>query len=392
MVDVTRYGFDSHYQQLYDMVDRYSRDVLYPLSERMDRDDWFPEEEIRKLSKIGLLGITVPEKYGGAGMDSIAQCFISEAMSKWNNAISASHLASDNLCVNNILRHGSDYILDKYLPGFCDGSYIGALGLTEPGAGSDALGSMATTAVRKGDHYVLNGRKMFITNGPVADVLLIYAKTAPELGAHGISAFVVEKGFKGFEVGQKLDKMGWRGSPTGELIFNDCIVPAENLLGLENKGVAITMSGLNIERVLICSHCLGVAERALEITLKYAKTRKQFNRAIGEFQLVQAMLADMYTGVETIRCQTYQMMKEINDLEAGGGGRGEVHLRTAATALHAGRTTMMVLDHGVQIHGGMGFMRETEINRLYRVGKLCEIGAGTTQIRQLIVGGELMKG
>lgn len=391
MTDLSKYGFDEDYQAVYDMTERYSREVLYPLSGKMDQDDWFPLDEYLKMGELGILGVTVPEKWGGAGMDEIAQSFIVQAMSRWNSSMAANYLASDNLCVNNILRNGNDLIRDKYLPGFCDGSYIGALGLTEPGAGSDALGSMSTTAVRKGDNFILNGRKLFITNGPCADVLLIYAKTAPELGAHGISAFVVEKDFSGFSVAQKLDKMGWRGSETGELVFDDCIVPAENLVGSLNKGVAITMSGLNLERVALAAHALGIAERALDLSIEYAKTRKQFNRAIGEFQLIQSMLADMYTDVETLRCQTYQMMKEINDLNVGGGGRGEIHLRSAANMLHAGRVAVRVLDNGVQIHGGMGYMLESEINRLYRVGKLLEIGGGTTQVRQLIIGGELMK-
>jgi isovaleryl-CoA dehydrogenase len=391
MLDLTRYGFTSEHQQLYDTVERFSREVLYPLSEKMDRDEWFPEQEFRKFADLGLLGVTVPEQYGGAGMDEISQAFICEAMTRWNSSMAGSYAASDNLCVNNIYRNANEHIREKYLPGFCDGRYIGALGLTEPGAGSDCLGSMAAKAERKGDDYVLNGRKMFITNGPCADVMLVYAKTAPELGSKGISAFVVEKDFKGFSVAQKLDKMGWRGSMTGELVFDDCIVPAENLVGEENGAVAITMSGLDLERVIVAIHCIGVADRALELTVEYAKTRKQFNRAIGEFQLVQAMLADMYTDLETARCQTYQVLKEVNGLKKGEGGRGEIHMRAASCILHAARAAMRVLDNAVQIHGGLGYMNEAEVNRLYRVGKLMQIGAGTTEVRQLIVGGELMK-
>ncbi len=391
MTDLTKYGFSGEHQQLFDMVDRYSREVLHPLSYKMDSEDWFPIDEFRKMSELGIMGVTVPEKWGGAGMDEIAQALAGQAMSRWNSSMSLSYLSSDNLCINNILRNGNDHIREKYLPGFCDGSYIGALGLTEPGAGSDALGSMATKAVKEGDNYILNGRKLFITNGPCADVVLVYAKTNPELGAHGISAFIVEKDFPGFHVAQKLDKMGYRGSMTGELVLDDCVVPAENMVGEENNGVAITMSGLNIERVVLSMHALGIAERALDISVEFAKTRKQFNRAIGEFQLVQGMLADMYTGVETIRCQTYHMLKEISGLEVGGGGRGEIHMRTAANLLHTGRTTMDILDKGVQIQGGMGCMFESEINRLYRTGKVLEIGGGTNQVRQLIIAGELMK-
>jgi isovaleryl-CoA dehydrogenase len=390
MVDLARYGFDATYQQVYDVVDRHGRATLHALGERMDREDWFPEEAFRGLAKLGILGATLPERYGGAGLSVVGQAVAAEALSKWNPALASSYLSSDNLCANNILRNASEALKSKYLPRFCDGSAIGALGLTEPGAGSDALGGMRTTAVHEGEHYVLNGRKLFITNGPVADLVLVYAKTAPERGAHGISAFLVERGTRGFTVAQELDKMGWRGCPTGELVFEDCAVPAENLVGTEHEGVAVVMSGLDIERVVFAVHAIGIAERALELSVEYARTRRQFDRAIGEFQLVQALLADMYTDLETMRCATYQVLREVEHLEPGGGGRGEVHLRTAAVLLHAGRAAMRVLDNAVQVHGGMGYMRETEINRLYRVGKILEIGAGTTQVRQLIVGRELM--
>ena len=391
MIDLIKYGFSFEDQQVYDMVYKYSRDERYPLSNKMDKDDWFPEQAFRNMADVGLLGITVPEQYGGPGLSLYAQAFACEAMSVWNHTMAGNYLASDNLCVNNILRNANEHLKQKYLPRLCDGSAIGALGLTEPGAGSDALGSMATTAKRKGDFYLLNGRKMFITNGPVADVLLVYAKTAPEKGAHGISAFIVEKGFPGFSVAQKLVKMGWRGSETGELVFDNCKVPAENLVGEENNGVEIVMSGLDIERVVLCSHAIGISQRALEITIDYAKQRQQFKKPIAAFQMVQSMLADMYTDLELMRCLTYQLLKEIKDLEQGGGGRGEIHMRSAAAALHAGRACMRILDSGVQIHGGMGFMWESEINRLYRTGKILEIGAGTNEVRKLIIAGELLK-
>ena len=391
MVNLEQYGFTQEHQQVYDMVYKYSRDELYPLSEKMDNDDWFPEAQFRKMSEVGILGLTVPEEYGGPGMDLFSQAFACEAMSIWNHTMAGNYLASDNLCINNILRNANEELKQKYLPGFCDGSYIGALGLTEPGAGSDALGSMATTARLDGDHYVLNGRKMFITNGPVADVLLVYAKTDPDKGAHGISAFIVEKDFPGFSVAQKLVKMGWRGSETGELVFDNCRVPVENMVGEKNNGVSIVMSGLNIERVVLSSHCIGIAERALKISIDYAKQRQQFKKPIATFQMVQSMIAEMYTDIELMRCMSYQLLKEVNELEQGGGGRGEIHMRTAAVALHAGRACMRVLDNGVQIHGGMGFMWESEINRLYRTGKILEIGAGTNEVRKLIIAGELLK-
>lgn len=300
-------------------------------------------------------------------------------------------MSSENLCINNLVRNCSAAQKEKYLPRFCKGEAIGALGLTEPGAGSDALGSMATVARRDGDEYILNGRKLFITNGPVAEVVLVYAKTDKTLGQRGISAFIVEKNFPGFCVAQKLDKMGWRGSPTGELVFDECRVPAQNLIGEENNGVGIVMSGLDIERAIGCFYCLGMAQRALDLAVEYATTREQFGKTIGNFQMIQAMLADMFTDVETIRALSYQVGREILEIESGEGGHGEIHKRTAAALLHAGRASMRILDQAVQIHGGMGFMRETEVNRLYRSGKAMEIAAGTNQVRQIIIAGELLR-
>ncbi|WP_286830740.1 MULTISPECIES: acyl-CoA dehydrogenase family protein [Kordiimonas] len=384
------FGFSADQQALFDTAYKYGEKELWPLLPKMDDEDWFPADAYKAMADTGFLGTTVPESYGGAELDLISQALLAEAFSYWNHCLSASWGASENLCINNIVRNANDAQKAKYLPRFTKGA-IGALGLTEPGAGSDALGSMATTARQDGDHYVLNGRKMFITNGPVADILLVYAKTNPEAGPHGISAFIVEKDFPGFEVAQKLDKMGWRGSPTGELVFNDCRVPAENLVGGENQGVAVVMSGLNIERAFLCASSIGVAQRALDLAVDYAKERAQFGRPIAQFQLVQGILADMYTDVETMRATSYQLLKEVNDLERGGGGRGPVHMRTAMAALHTGRAMMRVLDNAVQIHGGMGFMRETEVNRLYRSGKVIEIGAGTNQIRQTIIAQELLK-
>jgi isovaleryl-CoA dehydrogenase len=385
------FGFAEDYQAVYDLAYRYAREELHPLCARMDNEDWFPEEAFRALGEQGLLGVTVPTEYGGAGLDVLAQCFICEAVSYWNHTLSAGMLASDNLCLHNLVRNANAEQKRSYLPGFCDGSVIGALGMTEPGAGSDALGSMATTARREGDDYVLNGRKLFITNGPVADVLLVYAKTDLEKKQHGISAFIVEKDYPGFSVAQKLDKMGWRGSPTGELVFDECRVPAGNLVGEENRGNVVMMSGLDIERVIGAFFSLGMAQRAFDLAVEYATQRKQFGRAIGEFQMIQALIADMYTELETVRALTYQVGREIVDLPEGEGGRGAVHKRSAAALLASGRGAMRVLDNAVQIHGGMGFMRETEVNRLYRSGKVMEIAAGSNQVRQMIIAGELLK-
>lgn len=389
--NLASFGFDTEYQSIFDSAYRIARDKLYPLSEKMDRDDWFPDAAYRELHQHGLLGITVPAQYGGAELDVLAQCFVLEAISYWNHSLCASYMSSENLCINNLVRNCSAAQKEEYLPRFCRGEAIGALGLTEPGAGSDALGSMATVARRDGDEYILNGRKLFITNGPVAEVLLVYAKTDKTLGQRGISAFIVEKGFPGFSVAQKLDKMGWRGSPTGELVLDECRVPACNLVGEENNGVGIVMSGLDIERAIGCFYCLGMAQRALDLAVEYATTRKQFGKTIGEFQMIQAMLADMFTDVETMRALSYQIGREILEIESGEGGRGEIHKRTAAALLHAGRASMRILDQAVQIHGGMGFMKETEVNRLYRSGKAMEIAAGTNQVRQIIIAGALLR-
>ena len=389
--DLARYGYAEEHQQIYDMVYRYSRENLHALCDRMDLDDWFPEAQYRSLHEIGLLGTSVPERYGGQGLGFIEQCLITEALSYWNASFGAAWMGSESICLHNIVRNADDALKARYLPGFCDGTRIGALGLTEPGAGSDALGSMATRAVRDGDEFVINGRKMFISLGPVADIILLYARTAPDKGPKGVSAFAFETGTPGFQVAQHLDKMGWRGIPTAELVFDDCRVPAGNVIGGVDGGVGVVMSGLNMERVILCFHMIGVAQRALDITLDYADNREQFGQPIGRFQLVQGLLADMYTDLQSMRAFGYQMAKEVADLEIGGGGRGEAHMRTSAVMLHAGRALMRIVDNGVQVHGGAGYIRDVEINRLYRVGKLMEIGAGTNQIRQVIIAEELLK-
>jgi isovaleryl-CoA dehydrogenase len=379
-------------EEILSTSDRFAQAEFFPLQQRMDDEEWWPPEAMPALARMGFLGVTAPTQLGGAGGDFFTSGLITQGLARWNHAVALSYVAHENLCLNNIARNGSDEIRTRFLPRLCDGSAIGALGLTEPGAGSDALGSMATTARRDGDHYVLNGRKLYITNGPVADILLVYAKTDKAQGAKGISAFIVERGTPGFGVAQKLDKMGFRGSTTAELVFDDCRVPAENLVGEENAGVAVVMSGLDLERAIVAMINLGMAERAFALALDYAKTRKQFNRPIGEFQLVQGKLADMYTTIETMRTFCYRTLAETNDLEVGGGGRGEIHKLTAASILYAAEGCTRVMENAVQIFGGAGYMRETEINRLYRASKLLEIGAGTSEIRRLIIGGELMRG
>lgn len=387
----TMFALDEEQTAILDQADRFARKELYPLSERMDRDEWWPADAFARIGENGFFGATISEEYGGAGLDLVAAGLVIQGFARWNHAMSLSVAAHDNLCANNIYRNGNEQQRRKYLPNLCAGRKIGALGLTEPGAGSDALGSMRTTARRDGDHYVLNGGKIFITNGPVADVLLVYAKTDRAKGAHGISAFIVEKDFPGFKVAQKLTKMGYRGSQTAELVFENCRVPAENLVGAENSGVAVVMSGLDLERAMIAPLCLGVAERALELSVDYARTRQQFGKPIGSFQMVQSMLADMYVQVEAMRTFTYRTLAEAAPLEVGGGGRGDIHKLTAAALMFAADACHNVLDRALQIHGGSGYIWESEINRLYRSIKLLEIGAGTTEVRKMIIAGELLK-
>jgi len=385
------YELTAEQREILEQADRFGRAELAPLQKRMDDEEWWPPQLMPALARMGFLGVTVPPELGGGGADFFTSGLIAQGLARWNHAASLSYLAHENLCLNNILRNANDDIRRRYVPRLCDGTAVGALGLTEPGAGSDALGAMRTTARREGGHYVLNGTKLYITNGPVADILLIYAKTDLARGPKGISAFVIEKDFPGFRVAQKLDKMGFRGSPTAELVFDDCRVPAANLVGAENGGVAVVMSGLDLERAAVAMINLGMAERALELALDYAKTRRQFDRPIGEFQMIQAKLADMYVAVETSRTFCYRTLAAANDLEVGAGGRGDIHRLTAAALLYAAESCTKVITEAVQIFGGAGYMRETEINRLYRATKLLEIGAGTNEVRRLIIAGEMLR-
>jgi isovaleryl-CoA dehydrogenase len=378
-------------RSVYDQAFRFAEKELAPLLPRMDDEDWYPEHLMPMLGKAGYLGITAPPEYGGAGMDLFSAGMVAEAFGYWNANAAFIWGPHENLCLNNILRNGNDEQKQRYLPRLCSGVWVGALALTEPGAGSDALGGMRTSARRDGDDYVLNGRKMFISNGPVADVILVYAKTEPALGAKGISAFIVEKGLPGISVAQKLVKMGWRGAPTGELVFDECRVPARNLIGGENHGVGVVMSGLDIERAFLALPCIGSAQRCLDLSLEYANTRQQFGQSIGSFQMVQSMLADMYVELEAARALAYRALLACKDLERGGGGRGDIHKLCAASILRVGEMLLEVTDKAVQIHGGAGFIWETEVNRHYRNAKLATIGGGTSEIRRLIIAQELLR-
>lgn len=371
-------------------ADRFAQNEVYPLAPRMDNEEWWPDAIFPKIGATGYFGVTAPPELGGAGMDVFTSGLILQALSRWNHALGLAWVAHENLCLHNLLRNANADQQRKFIPGMCKGELIGALGLTEPGAGSDALGSMRTTARREGGHYVLNGSKIYITNGPIADVLLVYAKTDKERGAQGISAFIVEKDFPGFKVAQKLNKMGFRGSQTGELVFEDCRVPVENLVGEENRGVKVVMSGLDLERAMISPICLGIAERALSLSIDYARQRKQFGRPISDFQMIQSKLAQMYVWVESMRLFTYQTLRAANVISEDEGGRGEIHKLTAASVMYTADTMNQVLSEAVQIHGGSGYIWESEINRLYRAIKLLEIGAGTTEVRKMIISKELL--
>ncbi|MGB0920406.1 MAG: acyl-CoA dehydrogenase family protein [Alphaproteobacteria bacterium] len=385
------YDLTGDQNEFLDASDRFGREVLHPLAEKMDAEESWPDGVMQQMGELGFLGITVPEEYGGAGLDLWTAGIVTQGLSRWNHAFALSWVAHDNLCVNNIYANGNEAQRKKYLPKLCSGEHIGALALTEPGAGSDALGSMATTATLDGDHYVLNGTKLFITNGPIADVLLVYAKTDKAKGQHGISAFIVEQDFPGFSVAQKLTKMGFRGSQTGELVFDNCRVPVENLVGEHDRGVRVVMSGLDLERAMISPLCLGVCERALELSTEYAQTREQFGQEIGKFQAIQTRLADIYVGVETLRTFTHRVLAACNTIGHGEAGKGDIHMLTAASVRYAADTMNMVLDNALHIHGGSGYIWESEINRLYRSTKLLEIGAGTTEVRNMIIAGELLK-
>lgn len=390
--DIAAPNFDlgaEHRSLLHDMT-RSAQAHFGGDAQERDLDGKWPEDGFARLAKMGVLGASVPEEYGGAGLDLFSAGLVGQAIGRVDPSVSTSWQSHDNLCVNNLYQNGTEAQRRKYLPRLSDGTWVGALGMTEPGAGSDALGGMATTAVRDGDHYVLNGSKTYITNGPIADVVLAYAKTAPEKGNKGISAFIVEKTFHGFSASPPFDKMGIRASPTGALYFDDCRIPAENLVGEENRGVAVMMSGLDIERAFCSMMVLGMSERAVDLAVTYAKERRQFGQAIGNFQMVQAKLAEMYVMLETMRGIVYRALAMANAVGAGEAGRGEIHKLSAAAFMYAGEACMKICDEAVQIHGGAGFIRDTEVNRLYRAAKIQEIGGGTKEIRRLIIAREML--
>jgi isovaleryl-CoA dehydrogenase len=368
---------------LRDTVARFASDKIAPLAERIDREDWFPRELWPEMGALGLHGITVSEADGGAGLGYLEHCVAMEEVSRASGSVGLSYGAHSNLCVNQIFRWGSPEQKSCYLPKLIDGNHLGALAMSEAGAGSDVV-SMSLRAEKRGDRYVLNGTKFWITNGPQADTIVVYAKTDPEAGPRGITAFIIEKTFTGFSIAQKLDKLGMRGSETGELVFQDCEVPAENVLGAVGQGVSVLMSGLDFERTVLAAGPLGLMQAALDVVLPYVRERKQFGKPIGSFQFMQGKLADMYVSLNASRAYVYAVAKACD--------RGETTREDAAGAIlfAAERATQVCLD-AIQCLGGNGYINDYPTGRLLRDAKLYEIGAGTSEIRRMLIGRELFE-
>jgi isovaleryl-CoA dehydrogenase len=377
------FGLGNEIDMLRDTVRDFSQDKIAPLAAEIDRSNTFPRALWPQLGELGLLGITVEEELGGSGLGYLAHCVAMEEISRASASIGLSYGAHSNLCVNQIRRNGSAAQKKRYLPKLISGAHVGALAMSEPEAGSDVV-SMRTRADKKGDRYILNGTKMWITNGPGGDTLVVYAKTDPAAGARGITAFIIEKDFKGFSTGQKLDKLGMRGSDTGELVFADCEVPAENVLGEEGGGVNVLMSGLDYERTVLAAGPLGIMQSCLELVIPYLHQRKQFGQPIGQFQLMQAKLADMYVTLNASKAYVYAVARACD--------RGETTREDSAGAIlyAAERATWMALE-AIQCLGGNGYINDFPAGRLLRDAKLYEIGAGTSEIRRMLIGRELFE-
>jgi len=367
---------------LREMVHRFAQDRIKPMAAEIDAKNDFPAELWKEFGDLGLLGVTTPEEYGGADMSYLAHVVAVEEIARASASVSLSYGAHSNLCVNQIRRNATHEQKMKYLPDLISGAKVGALAMSEAGAGSDVV-SMKLKAEKRNGYYVLNGTKFWITNGPDADTLVVYAKTDPDAGPKGMTAFIVEKTMKGFSTGPHFDKLGMRGSNTAELIFEDVEVPFENVLGAEGKGVNVLMSGLDYERVVLSGIGTGIMAACMDEIMPYMAQRKQFGKPIGDFQLMQGKIADMYTAMNTSRAYIYEVAKAAD--------RGEVTRQDAAACvLYASEEAMKVSHQAVQAMGGMGFMNESPVSRMFRDAKLMEIGAGTSEIRRMLIGRELM--
>jgi isovaleryl-CoA dehydrogenase len=375
------FGLGEDVDLLRDAVADFARREIAPIAAEVDRDNAFPMPLWRKLGELGVLGLTVEEEYGGTNLGYLAHVVAMEEISRASGSIGLSYGAHSNLCVNQLAKNGTEAQKQKYLPKLISGEHVGALAMSEPGAGSDVV-SMKLRAQKKGDRYLLNGNKMWITNGPDADTLIVYAKTDPDAGPRGITAFIIEKGFAGFSTAQKLDKLGMRGSNTCELVFQDCEVPEENVLGAVGRGVNVLMSGLDYERVVLSGGPLGLMQACLDVVVPYVHERKQFGQGIGEFQLMQGKLADMYVGLSVCRSYVYAVARACD--------RGQTTRKDAAGAiLYSAEKATWMAGQAIQALGGNGYINDYDTGRLWRDAKLYEIGAGTSEIRRMLIGREL---